>query len=49
MIASRASPANSPVTASSRARESRSSSPSKSAFVIVDTGTGIAPARIAAR
>ena len=49
MIASRASPANSPVTASSRALESRSSPPSPAAFVIVETGTGTAPIRIAAR
>ncbi len=47
-IASRATPANSAVTASSRARESPSSSQT-AAFVIVDTGTGIAPTRIAAR
>ena len=41
--------ANSGLTASSRARESRSSSASPSARDIVDTGTGTAPIRIAAR
>jgi hypothetical protein len=40
---------NSGVTASSRARESRSSSATPSARSIVETGTGTAPTRIAAR
>ena len=41
--------ANSRVTARNRARESWSSSATPSAFSIVETGTGIAPIRIAAR
>ncbi len=41
--------ANSGVIASSRARESTSSSVSPAARIIVETGTGIAPIRIAAR
>ena len=44
-----AAAANSRLTARKRARESRSSSAMPSAWSIVDTGTGIAPTRIAAR
>ena len=47
--ASTAVAANSRVMASIRARESFSSSATPSACSIVETGTGIAPIRIAAR
>ena len=47
--ASAATSPNGAVTASTRARESSSSSVSPSACTMVDTGTGTAPMRIAAR
>ena len=48
-MASRAAPANSAEATTTRARVSRSSSPSSVPLYMVDTGTAIAPSRSSAR
>ena len=49
LMASRVTAANSPVATTTRARVSRSSSPSSVPLYMVDTGTATAPMRSSAR